>query len=116
MIRSRPEWLDEPRVLPFADPEPVTLGNFAHSETADVLAVEPRLVALAELVRRARPTAAEWAGVDQLASLLVGPGRVARQLTPVNATSVAVTATLRGATTRDRYLQALRALVDVEPA
>lgn len=117
----RHEWVDEARLLPGAvEHVDATLLDFAWDQTAGLLAVEPRLVALAELVvgcaRAGGVPDAMWAGVDSIAALLVGPTRAAGQTTPVNATSIAVSSTLSGETTRQRYVAALRRRAEQEAA
>lgn len=111
----RHEWVGDYVVRDaFADDSPATLDNFAFTQTPEVLSVEPRLGTLASMVERAHPTAEEWPYIEQMAVLLVGPGRSAQQVTPVNAVSTSVSSTLRGAVTLRRYLEALRALTAVK--
>jgi hypothetical protein len=108
----RREWIGDQQLVVNDDSVPACLTNFAYGQTADLLEVEPRLLVLARLVERARPTASEWVGVEHLVPLLVGPSRVAQQFGPQTSVSLAVQSALFGATTRRRYLQALRTLAD----
>jgi hypothetical protein len=113
----RAEWLDTPRHLTgTVDDTTPTLADFAFDDTAAVLEVEPRLLALALLVQRAAPDDDLWLGVEQLVALLLGPTRSASQVTPITSTSVAVRGALTGATTRQRFIDALRNLTTQDAA
>jgi hypothetical protein len=112
--RVRHEWVGERRTLLGAvAEEPATLGDFAGSDTTALLAAEPRLVDVAELVvgcARAGGVPDEmWPGVERIVAALVGPRRSATMTTPLNAASMVVASALAGETTRRRYVEALRA-------
>ncbi len=111
--RVRSEWVEDKRILLCAVQAEAMLADFAGSETADVLLVEPRLVTLAQLVtgwaRAGGVREDVWRGIESLASALVGSGRSVPRTTPVSARSLAVASTLSGEVTRRRYTQPLKA-------
>jgi hypothetical protein len=109
MLNVRPEWVDAP---PVGNVAVATMADFAYEQTADVLTVEPALAVLARLVERAVPTEEEWRTVERLACLLVGPHRKAEQVGATDSLSLGTRPALLGATTRNRYISALHALVD----
>lgn len=112
--RVRHEWIEQKRMLPGAvAEEPATLSTFAGTDTTALLAAEPRLVDVAELVvgcARAGGVPVEmWAGVERIVAALLGPRRTATMTTPLNSNSMVVASALAGETTRRRYVEALRA-------
>ena len=112
--RVRHEWVEAKRTLPGAVAEqPATLADFAGTDTADLLAAEPRLVDVAELVIGCARTGGVldemWPGVERIVAALLGPRRSATMTTPLNSASMVVGSTLMGETTRRRFIEALRA-------
>lgn len=119
MMRVREEWVEDKRILSDSVAEqPATLADFAGAATADLLAAEPRLVDVAELVigcaRAGGVPEAMWPSIDRIAALLLGPTRTATMTRPLNAASMTVASALSGETTRRRFVQALRARADEE--
>lgn len=116
MGQIRPEWASDPVPDWFASDPVSTLDTFAYGQTAELLAVEPRLAALAHLVRATRPVGGEWRGVEQLVSLLLGPTRSAPPLTHTNKVPGGLHGALFSETIRRRYVDALRTLVAEDAA
>ncbi len=109
-MTTRHEWVsDSTQHDEWAETEAPTLATFAYTQTADVLAVEPRLATLATLVEHSGLSPDEMPYLESLVSLLVGPSRVKSLLGPSTAQTVSVSSTLFALVTRRRFMEALRA-------
>lgn len=113
----RHEWADPKPILAGAvDELPATLATFAGPDTPAVLAAEPRLGDLADIVlgcaRCGGVPDDVWAGVQRITGALLGPARTVTLATAPNAATPVVLSALRGEVTRRRFLEALRRASD----